>query len=409
MKDKYMNAKKIIVITMCTLICIMAVGYAAFSTKLTITGTSSIESTWNVEFAKIEEVSKTSGITITNPPTAKGTTATFNVDLTSPGDNIIYRITVANNGTLNAIIDNITASETGSDAIKFEITGIKKGDKLASKATTTFNVKISYDESITTQPKKTNNVLSININYVQDVGQTITSEDIVIDKNSVVKVVSGDINSVGSIIKIGDEQFYIISSDDTKVAALAMYNLDIDVNDTSSTGSTTQEKNPSHAIGNNSYKITPLAGAPASGGESETYKGTGKQDSFLQGTTTYGTLAFATLNYWSCDSNECNIYDSNSKLYKHIESYKTYLESLDARIYNARLITKNEYVSFGCEANGSCANAPSWIYSTSYWSSTSYWENVYAIIYNVGSTVESYSRSNFFGVRPVIEILKSDI
>ena len=184
MKDKYMNAKKIIVITMCTLICIMAVGYAAFSTKLTITGTSSIESTWNVEFTKIEEVSKTSGITITNPPTASGTTATFNVDLTSPGDNIIYRITVANNGTLNAIIDNITASETGSDAIKFEITGIKKGDKLASKTTTTFDVTISYDNSVTSQPTTTNNKLTVDINYVQDMGQTITSEDVEIVTSS---------------------------------------------------------------------------------------------------------------------------------------------------------------------------------------------------------------------------------
>ena len=184
MEEKYMKAKKIIIVTMCTLICIMAVGYAAFATQLTITGTSNIESTWKVEFTNIEEVSKTSGVTITNPPTAKGTTATFDVDLTSPGDNIIYRITVANNGTLNAIIDNITASETGSDAIKFQITGIKKGDKLASKATTTFDVTISYDNSVTSQPTTTNNKLTVDINYVQDVGQTITSEDVEIVTSS---------------------------------------------------------------------------------------------------------------------------------------------------------------------------------------------------------------------------------
>ena len=181
MEERYMKTKKIIIITMCTLICIMAVGYAAFATQLTITGTSNIESTWKVEFTNIEEVSKTSGVTITNTPTASGTTATFDVDLTSPGDNIIYRITVTNNGTLNAIIDNITASESGSDAIKFEITGIKKGDKLASKATSTFDVTISYDNSVTSQPTTTNNKLTVDINYVQDVGQTITSEDVTIE------------------------------------------------------------------------------------------------------------------------------------------------------------------------------------------------------------------------------------
>ena len=177
MEHKYMKSKKIIMITMCCLICVMAIGYAAFATNLTINGTANITSTWKVLFTKIEEVSKTSGVTITKVPTAEGTNATFNVDLKSPGDKIIYKITVANQGTLDAIINDITASETGSDAIKFEITGIKKGDKLAKSTTTTFNVTISYDESVTSQPALTDNTLTININYVQDMSQTITPEN----------------------------------------------------------------------------------------------------------------------------------------------------------------------------------------------------------------------------------------
>ena len=180
MEEKYMKSKKIIMITMCCLICVMAIGYAAFATNLTINGTANITSTWKVLFTKIEEVSKTSGVTIIKVPTAEGTNATFNVDLKSPGDKIIYKITVANQGTLDAIINDITASETGSDAIKFEITGIKKGDKLAKSATTTFNVTISYDESITSQPALTDNTLTININYVQDMNQTVTSENPII-------------------------------------------------------------------------------------------------------------------------------------------------------------------------------------------------------------------------------------
>ena len=182
MEEKYMKSKKIIMITMCCLICVMAIGYAAFATNLTINGTANITSTWKVLFTKIEEVSKTSGVTITKAPTAEGTNATFNVDLKSPGDKIIYKITVANQGTLDAIISDITASETGSDAIKFEITGIKKGDKLAKAKTSTFNVTISYDSNVTTQPKTTNNTLTININYVQDLGQAIEGSDVVIEK-----------------------------------------------------------------------------------------------------------------------------------------------------------------------------------------------------------------------------------
>ena len=195
MEEKYMKSKKIIMITMCCLICVMAIGYAAFATNLTINGTANITSTWKVLFTKIEEVSKTSGVTITKVPTAEGTNATFNVDLKSPGDKIIYKITVANQGTLDAIINDITASETGSDAIKFEITGIKKGDKLAKSTTTTFNVTISYDSNVISQPNVTDNTLTMSINYVQDVNQTVKSEDLTVETTKLSAVILKDNNA----------------------------------------------------------------------------------------------------------------------------------------------------------------------------------------------------------------------
>ena len=173
-EEEDMKIKKIIIGVLCLVVCIMAVGFAAFSTTLNINGTASIESNWSIEFTSIQEVSKSSGVTINNAPTASGTTATFDVDLEKPGDAIEYQITVWNQGTLDAIISDINASETGSDAIKFEISNIKVGDKLAKKTSTTFNIKISYDDSITSQPEITNNKLTVNITYVQDVGQTIT-------------------------------------------------------------------------------------------------------------------------------------------------------------------------------------------------------------------------------------------
>ena len=195
MEEKYMKSKKIIMITMCCLICVMAIGYAAFATNLTINGTANITSTWKVLFTKIEEVSKTSGVTITKVPTAEGTNATFNVDLKSPGDKIIYKITVANQGTLDAIINDITASETGSDAIKFEISGIKKGDKLAKATTTTFNVTISYDSNVISQPNVTDNTLTMSINYVQDVNQTVTSEDLTVETTKLSAIILKDNNA----------------------------------------------------------------------------------------------------------------------------------------------------------------------------------------------------------------------
>ena len=154
-------------------VAIMTIGFAAFSTNLNISGTSSIESNWSVVFTNIQELSKSSGVTINSAPTASGTTATFDVSLESPGDNIEYQITVANQGTLDAIIENIETTETENSALLFEVSGINKGDKLAKNTQMTFNIKISYDESITSQPENLNKTLTITITYVQDIGQVI--------------------------------------------------------------------------------------------------------------------------------------------------------------------------------------------------------------------------------------------
>ena len=172
-----MKQKRVIIGILCVAVLIMVIGFAAFSTRLNISGTSSIESNWKVVFTNIQELSKTNGVTINNTPTASGTTVTFDVDLQKPGDSIEYQITVENQGTLDAIIEDINASETGSDAIKFEISNIRIGDILLKQESTTFKIKISYDNSITSQPEKTNNKLTVNIDYAQNVGQEITPSD----------------------------------------------------------------------------------------------------------------------------------------------------------------------------------------------------------------------------------------
>ena len=384
MEEKYMKSKKIIMITMCCLICVMAIGYAAFATNLTINGTANITSTWKVVFTKIEEVEKNGTASQIKTPTVEGTIATFDVDLKSPGDAIIYEITVANQGTLDAIINDITASETGSDAIKFEVLGIKKGDKLAKGTSTTFGVAILYDESITSQPTTTNNTLTVNINYVQDLGQTIESEDVVI-KGPLIRI-NGDIDTIGTDIQIENEHFYVISSDSTNVTMFARYNLDI----------------PDLS---NVYKV---------------YQGTGLQSEAVKGKIDgiigYGTLAYSSSPYWSgsCSDDTCYVYNSNSYLYQYVETYKDYLIDLGVEIIDARLISYDELIALGCASNSShtCKNAPSWVGSTSYWTGSTGNNNrtVSYVVDNGIFTGDSYSFSDRnAGVRPVITISKSEL
>ena len=176
MEDKLMRSKKTVIIALCAAIFLMAVGFAAFSTTLTIDGTANISSDWKVVFTDIDVVSKTDGAT-SKTADASGTTATFNVGLTSPGDNIVYEITVENQGSLDAIIENIVAAASKNPTIGFEISNIKIGDELAKKTSTTFNVTISYSNSVTSQPSSVSSTLTVDITYVQNLGQTITPAD----------------------------------------------------------------------------------------------------------------------------------------------------------------------------------------------------------------------------------------
>ncbi len=363
MEEKYMKTKKIIIITMCALICIMAVGYAAFATQLTINGTASIESTWNIEFTKIEKMTSTGNVTEISAPTASGTTATFDVDLESPGDMIGYLISIKNKGSIDAIVNDITASETGSDAITFEVAGIKKGTKLKSNAVAYVGVTIKYNSDITSQPVYVDNKLTLSINFVQDVGQTITDEDITIKpSNEATMQFVGDKYTVGSEFKIGDESFYIISvNDTTSFAALAKYNLDVNTGDATTT-----------------------------------YKGTGKQDSnvvgYKEGVTAYGGVDYDAVQ-------------------SHLNVYKVYLKRIGANVTNIRGITSSEFLSLGCGSNDAskyCQNAPSWVYSTSYWTEVNIGGLQFFLSSNNNFNFDTRSVSSV-GVRPVIEMNYSDI
>ena len=90
----------------------MAIGYAAFATNLTITGTSTITSTWDIRITDIQVTDIKNGATqAEEPAVTSNTTATFKTNLTSPGDSMTYEVTVANEGNIAAKLDKITISD----------------------------------------------------------------------------------------------------------------------------------------------------------------------------------------------------------------------------------------------------------------------------------------------------------
>jgi len=200
-----MNERKkrnIIMGSLCAVLLLMVVGYAAFSTALNINGTSSISSNWDIKITSITEGTKTGSATTTVDESGNkkisgvGTlTASVEADLVSPGDSIEYDITVTNAGSLNAKLEKITLSETNNPAIKFETSGLTEGDALtANGGTATLKLKITYDSNVTTQPENTKGTISVTLDYVQADGNgTVTpSEPITTDDLIASAVTTGD-------------------------------------------------------------------------------------------------------------------------------------------------------------------------------------------------------------------------
>ena len=169
--------KNILIGALLAVILIMGVGYAAFAQQLTINGTASISSTWQVELTDIESTGHTgTGVDV---PYAAGTaedgtqlvnstTAQFKADLKSPGDSVTYTVTVENKGNIDAEVGSITFTEGNEAApISYSYTGISEGDPLNASGNTTFTVTVTYDDSVESQPEITDNTVTMTINYVQ--------------------------------------------------------------------------------------------------------------------------------------------------------------------------------------------------------------------------------------------------
>jgi len=118
-----MDRKKknnIIIGSLCAVLLLMVVGYAAFSTTLNIKGISNITSNWDIKITKITSNVLNGNATNASEPTGVNTlTASFETNLVSPGDSMEYVITVTNSGSLDATLEKITMSQPDNEYVTF--------------------------------------------------------------------------------------------------------------------------------------------------------------------------------------------------------------------------------------------------------------------------------------------------
>ena len=146
----------------------MAIAFAAFSTTLNITASSSIDSSFKIRITKVVTKNVVGKATSEYAPIFSGTAVTFNTLLYSPSDSLTYEVTVVNEGSLDAKLDSIEMTDSKNPAINFELGNINENDLLESLDEITFDVTVSYNENIISQPNDLSSALTVKLNYVQN-------------------------------------------------------------------------------------------------------------------------------------------------------------------------------------------------------------------------------------------------
>ena len=374
--EKERRTKALVIVVLLIVFMGLTIAFAALSATLNINGTAYLDAAkWGIRFENLSSPTKIGSATTTGTAKIEQTKAAeitdINVSLSIPGDKIVYTVDLVNKGTINAKIDNIEKTQLTSEQqryLTFKVTDkdgyeIKQGDILEKGETKKITITIEFIKDLTKEdlPKQTSTIsLSYKLNFVQ-------TDD---KATSVSQGNNFKTYSVGDEFCLENECFYVIKDNGTTVDALAKQNVNTETN--------RQDANANK-----------LAFAEK---RSQVYW----RDSSGNLLSKYGT------------SYPANVFDSNSLLYEPLENYKAYLiNSLRKTSVDARLITYEELTSLGCNGRA-CTSAPSWVYSTWYWTP-------YAVggIYLWGmNPTGDLVDSRFYatrGLRPVITISKSEI
>ena len=202
-------------------------------------------------------------------------------------------------------------------------------------------------------------------------------------------IVSGDLDTVGSVVKIADEEFYVIGQEDsTHVKLFAKYNLGV-----GNGFETPTNKQDVNAIGYGSVGSSPYTGTVDFSSSNYWFDGSGLDESYGSSYPAY-------------------VYGSNSNIKTYVDNYVTYLNNQGVSV-TGRLISYEELVALGCDDSlGYCdsshgATAPNWVSSTSYWVGSAASYDYVRTVHSFGDFSSNQYNNNYDnGVRPVIILEK---
>ena len=383
--------RKILTLGLCLVaVCVftLTIAYAALNAVLTIQGSAQVSSAdWDVHLANPRVTN--GSVTTTVPTLTTGKSLTFSTTLNMPGDFYEFTVDVVNSGSIDAMIEKVTKTPelTVDQAkyLKYEVS-YANGESVANKqaiaagVTMPIKVRVEYRNDLVASDLPTGQVqltLGLALDYIQSDGTGTIVKD-----NGVLKpVANGSLDAIGTVVTIGDQQFYTIGTEGDNVKLLSMYNLYV-------------------------------GGVYNGGWTAYGDKATGKQDSTMLGYVSGQSIRNGTTAFSSSTQKGTNYSDySGSIVEGYVNNYKTILEEdYGVDVVEARLISHDELAdseTFDCVEGYYCFDKYPWIYSTSYWSGSA---DTAIYVWSVNSdgyfSNDIYDYADFFGVRPVIIISK---
>ena len=192
------NNKNIVIIMLAILLLVLAVGYAAFSDILTISGTANAKGTFDLEFQNAEVV-KNVGADIdktTATISEDKNTLTVNVaNLSYPGSGVEFSVDIVNVGTIPAEVKAVTPINiTGSDKIKVTGLDVIKADhpkiEVGDKCNIHFTVEWTADAGEILENESSIS-FGLQVEYVQSTGEAFEGNTSHIDTDKNGNIVNG--------------------------------------------------------------------------------------------------------------------------------------------------------------------------------------------------------------------------
>lgn len=162
-----MKKKNILIVGLFISILMGATAFAAFAQNIEISGISKINALWDVKITNMTEGTLIETETVNMEYTEAS--ATFEVDMKSPGGTASYNVEITNSGTINAKLASITGVDivNGIEPVDvlFTVTGVTVEQELDAGATHNAVVTVEWQTALAMDASKT---ATITFNYIQN-------------------------------------------------------------------------------------------------------------------------------------------------------------------------------------------------------------------------------------------------